>query len=110
MGGPVQWSSLPVPALDGTLVPHLSARYRTMMFDAVFENIGGFLGFSAWAEQSNENRTEFYKMWARGQAKASSVEIGLGGGVEDLLARLDAGDAAKVVSTGPDDAEIVGGE
>ena len=93
----VQWSSLPVALPDGSLVPHLSARHRTLMVDAVFEGIGGYEGFAAWAGQP-ENRGDFYKLWARGQAKATSIEHGVGDGVEGLLARLDAGESARVVS------------
>ena len=98
MTAPINWSHLPISSPDGTLIPHLSARYRTQMMDAVFVGSGGFDRMLAWVNKSDDNYGDFLKMWARGQAKATSVEVGLGEGVESMLAHLDAGENARVVS------------
>jgi hypothetical protein len=94
----VQWSALPVTMPDGQLMPHMSARARTAMVDAVFQGAGGFERMLAWVEKSDENYGEFLtKIWAKGAAKVSSTELNVSGGVEDLLAKLDAGEHARVV-------------
>ena len=94
----IDWSALPVAMPDGQLLPHLSARLRTQTIDALFVGSGGFERALAWIEQSDDNYKEFFKIWAKGAAKSTSVELNAGQGVEDLLARLDAGDHAKVIS------------
>jgi hypothetical protein len=87
--------SLPTSLPGGELMPHLSARMRTNIVDAVYEGIGGFERFSDWADK---NPDEFYtKIWAKGVAKAVSHEVGLGDGVEALLDKLDQEERMKTI-------------
>lgn len=63
---------------------------RTNMIDALFVGAGGFTRALAWIEKSDDNYGEFLtKVWAKGAAKATSVEHGLSDGVESLLQKLD---------------------
>lgn len=98
-GGPITWGKLPLAMPGGEMVPHMSARARTQMVDALFEASGGFQKALDWIEKSDENYGEFLtKIWAKGVAKATVVEHGLGDGVEALLAQLDGGAHARVIS------------
>lgn len=83
----------------GELVPHMSARYRTQMMDAIFEGAGGFQKALDWVEKSDSNYGEFFKLWARGQARATSTELTAGSSIEDMLARLDGGEHATLVGS-----------
>ena len=89
MSKPVNWSHLPVAMPNGSLVPHLSARMRTEMMDAVFFGVGGFERLKSWVETSDDNYGTFFKAWSQGQAKATQVEHTASEGVEALLAKLD---------------------
>ena len=73
------------------------------MIDAVFEGLGGFQAMLAWAEKDHDSRTEFYKMYAKGAAKATSVEVGVSDGVEALLEKLDQQDRSE-------NAKVIDGE
>lgn len=96
--GKINWSGLPVAMPGGTLLPHMSARHRTQVFDTAFEMLGGVDRLVAWAEASDENYGDFLKLFARGQAKATTTELTAGSvSVEELLAQLDAGASAKVI-------------
>ncbi len=100
MSDKVDWLNLPVALPGGGLVPHLSGRRRMQIVDTVFEMIGGTDRFAAWAEK---NPGEFYtKIYAKGMSKPISIETSNDDSLEGLLARLDGGEHAKVVS--PDDA------
>lgn len=59
------------------------------MMDALFEGAGGFDRALAWIEKNDDNYAEFFKLYARGQARATNVEHNMGEGVEKLLEQLD---------------------
>ncbi len=87
------------------MLPHLSARMRTSTVDAVFQMIGGAERLADWANKP-ENYGDFVtKVWAKGMAKPVSVELTDSESLEGLLAKLDAGENAKVISPDglPDD-------
>jgi hypothetical protein len=90
----VNWSRIPVPLADGSLTPYMSARRRMEIHDIAFENIGGVEAYSDWARS---NKTEFYRQWSRGAVRATHLEVSADEGVEALLARLDAGEHARVI-------------
>ena len=94
----VNWSGLPVAMPGGSLLPHMSARHRSQVFDTAFEMLGGVDRLVAWAEASDDNYKEFLRLYGRGQARASTTELTTATvSVEELLAQLDAGEHAKVV-------------
>lgn len=100
----VSWSKLPIGMPNGDLMPHMSARMRRAEVDAAYQLIGGTPALVSWVERSEDNRGTFYtRIWAPGQAKASSVEVAADESVEALLDRLDAGEHAKVISPADDD-------
>lgn len=78
---------------DGQLMPHMSARYRTAMIDAVFEGAGGFERLLAWVEKSNDNYGEFFKIWAKGAIRSPAVDS-----AEVILENLHASDQAKLIN------------
>lgn len=89
---------LPTSLPGGDMMPFMSARARTATIDALFEASGGFPRALAWIEASDENYGEFFiKVWAKGAARPSMVEHMASEGLEDVLAKLDAGEHAKVV-------------
>lgn len=75
------------------------------MVDMVFEEIGGFQRFADWARREE---TEFYRIYARGAVRSTNVEMSNVMSPEDIIARLDAGEHAKVIS--PDVGETPGDE
>lgn len=80
------------------MLPHLSARMRTATVDTVFQMVGGPERLAAWAGKP-ENYGDFVtKVWAKGMAKPLSVELTDNDSLEALLAKLDQGEHAKVVS------------
>ena len=85
----IDWGLLPVAMPDGQLMPHLSARHRTAMVDAVFEGTGGAERLMAWANQKENYEVFITKLWAKGMAKSSSVEVSSTQSVEDLFGQLD---------------------
>ena len=98
MTKPIAWSKLPIAQPDGSLLPYISARMRTAEIDALYINAGGHERALAWINASDENYGEFFiKVYARGTAKVSSVEVGVSGNVEDMRATLDSGEHARVV-------------
>lgn len=99
MAGKVSWNHLPVALPGGAMLPHLSARQRTATVDAVFLMVGGAERLADWANKP-ENYGEFVtKVWAKGMAKSVSAELTADAqSLEGLLAQLDAGEHAKVVS------------
>jgi hypothetical protein len=99
----VVFPSLPMITPAGEMLPHLSARRRMEVMDMVFEDIGGVPAMSAWASRDNENRSDFYKMWARGAIRSTNIEVSNAVSPEDIIARLDAGEHAKVISPEPGD-------
>lgn len=82
----------------GPLLPHMSARLRTETIDALFIGAGGFDRALAWINKSDENYGDFFKLWARGAVRSTNVELTADDSIETLLARLDAGEHAEVVS------------
>lgn len=76
----------------------MSARLRTETIDALFVASGGFERALDWINKSDENYAEFFKMWARGAVRSTNVELGVDDSVEALLARLDAGEHARVIN------------
>jgi hypothetical protein len=81
----------------GDLAPYMSGRLRTRMIDALFEATGGFERAKAWIEANDENYKEFFKLYAKGAIRPTVIEATATEGLEDMLARLDAGEHAKVV-------------
>lgn len=83
---------------NGQMIPFMSARRRTETIDALFEASGGFSRALAWIEKSDDNFGEFFKgMWAKGAARAVSVEHNPGGGLEEMLEKLDKAANAKTI-------------
>ena len=83
----------------GDMLPYMSGRMRTQQIDALFYAAGGFDRALAWIEKSDANFGDFFlKVWAKGAIRPQAQEPGaVSGTLEDLLARLDAGEHAKVV-------------
>jgi hypothetical protein len=80
----------------GDLMPHMSARARTNMIDALFAGTGGFDRALAWIEKNDDNYGEFFtKVWARGAAKTNSTELTGTVTVENLLDQLDDAERAE---------------
>jgi hypothetical protein len=93
----VKWNNLPVALPGGSLLPHMSARLRTETIDALFVGAGGFEKALAWIEANDDNYAEFFKIWAKGAARSTNVEVGISDGVESLLEKLDAAERAKTI-------------
>ena len=72
------------------------------MVDALFIGSGGFDRALAWINESSENYGDFFKIYAKGAIRASSMELVADDSVEAMLAKLDAGEHAKVIN-GSDD-------
>lgn len=91
------WKHLPTALPNGDLMPHMSARMRTNMIDALFVAAGGFDRALAWIEKDDDKFGDFFiKVWARGAARTNNVEMALtGGGIESLLDKLDAAERAE---------------
>lgn len=70
---------------------------RTETVDALFVGAGGFEKALAHITSTEERYGEFLKMWARGAVRSTNVELSADDSVEALLARLDAGEHAKVI-------------
>lgn len=99
MDAKVNWSKLPQAMPGGDLMPHVSARMRRTIVDTVFQSSGGIERLQAWVEKNDDNYETFItKIWAPGQAKAMSAELQVSEGVEDLLAKLDAGENARIIN------------
>ena len=94
-----KFNQFPVAMPGGGLMPHMSARLRTELVDALFVASGGFERALAWIERSDANYEVFFtKIWAKGAARSTNVEVGVSEGVEALLEKLDAGEHAQVVN------------
>lgn len=93
----VKWSHLPTALPGGGLLPHMSARLRTEIIDAVFEGVGGAEKMRAWVEASDANYAEFIKLWARGAVRSSNVELTASEGLENMLEKLDRAENAKLI-------------
>ncbi len=79
------------------MMPYMSARLRTQTIDALFEASGGFERALAYIDRNDDNYGEFFKIWAKGAVRTTGVEHTASESLEDMLAKLDAGDHAKVV-------------
>lgn len=81
-------------------MPHLSARMRSEVVDNVFLLAGGQEKLLAFVEKNDENYQFFLQhCWAKGLPRVSNAEVTVAAeSVEDLVARLDAGEHARVVS------------
>lgn len=92
--------SLPMSLPGGDLMPYMSARRRQEIADIVFEQVGGVPRMVAWVEKSDDNYGMFLtKIWAKGMLRPVNDERAGGpSDVESLLARLDAGEHAKVIN------------
>jgi hypothetical protein len=82
-------SRLPIVLPSGHIISHLSARRRNEIVDTVFEMVGGVERLAHEVERSPEAYWQFMKLWGKGLPRVSSNEHTMGGGVEDLLERLD---------------------
>lgn len=92
------WSHLPIAMPGGAMMPHISARLRTEMIDALFVGSGGFERAQAWIDKSDDNYGEFFKIWAKGAVRSTNVELSADSSVESLLLELDAGQHARVIN------------
>lgn len=92
------WSHMPIAMPGGSMMPHLSARMRTEMVDMLFVGSGGFERALAWINKDDDNYGEFFKIYAKGAIRASSLELTTDDSVEAALAKLDAGEHAKVIN------------
>ncbi len=91
----------PLPAsVGGELMPFLSAKRRTEIIDRVFEATGGEREMAAWVDRSDDNRAKFYGWFVKGAFRGSAPVPAADNGskIEEMLARLDAGEGAKVIS------------
>ena len=88
---------LPQSMPGGDMMPFMSGRYRTATMDALFHGVGGFERARAWIEASDENYAEFFKLWAKGAIRPTAIEHQGAQSLEDMIAKLDAGEHAKVV-------------
>jgi hypothetical protein len=79
------------------MMPHVSAKLRTEMIDALFIGAGGFERAQAWIDKSDDNYGEFFKIWAKGAVRSTNIELSADDSVEAMLAKLDAGEHAKVI-------------
>lgn len=91
------WSHLPISMPGGTLMPHMSARMRTEQIDALYVGSGGFERAQAWINKNDDNYGEFFKIWAKGAVRSTNVLLEADDSVEAMLAKLDAGEHAKVI-------------
>jgi len=91
----------------GGLLPHVSARLRQETVDAVFMAAGGFDKLLAFTERSEDNYKFFLQhLWGKGLPRVTNAEVSVDAdGVEALLAKLDAGEHARVISPDAVDAE-----
>lgn len=94
------FAQFPITTADGSLLPHVSGRLRQETVDAVFQATGGFERLLAFTDRSEDNYKFFLeKLWAKGLPRVSNAELAVtADGVEALLAKLDAGENAKVIS------------
>lgn len=90
--------NFPAAGPGGEIVPYLKPVQRAALLDWVFREIGGAQQMATWAKKSDENLRDFYRMWAKGAARPMSEDDPNKGRIEDMLARLDAGDTAVVVN------------
>jgi hypothetical protein len=105
----IKWN-LPMALPGGELLPHMSAKMRTQTVDAVFEGLGGHERLAAWAGKNDANYEAFVtKLWGKGQAKSSQVELGASEGVEAMLKRLDERERRKELQIIDTTAEVVDG-
>ena len=98
MADDLSWGNLPATLPGGDLLPHMSAKQRRRTIDALYQGAGGDERALAWINKSDDNYGEFFKIWAKGEAKATSVEVGMSEGVEDLLDRLDRAESAQLIN------------
>lgn len=91
------WGNLPIAMPGGSMMPHMSARLRTEMIDALFVGAGGFERALAWIEKDDDNYGEFFKIYAKGAIRSTNVELSADDSVEALLSKLDAGEHARVI-------------
>ena len=91
---------MPAALPNGSLLPHVSARLRQDTVDAVFIAAGGGERLLAFTEANEENYKFFLeKLWSKGLPRNSNADVSVSAdGVEALLAKLDAGENARVVS------------
>ena len=95
-----KWTHLPVTVADGGgLLPHMSARLRTEIIDAVFHGSGGAERLLAWVDKSDENYGKFLEIWARGAVRSTNVELGVSEGVEAMLEKLDRAQNAQLIDS-----------
>lgn len=108
---PIRFDRLPAVS-NGQLVPFMSAKRRTEIIDRVFDATGGETEMAAWVERDDKNRAQFYGWFVKGAFRgAAPVDAGdRGTKVEELLARLDAGEGATVISNDYTTAGGVGGD
>lgn len=89
--------ALPTSLPGGELMPHMSAKLRTSVVDAVFEATGGFERMADWANKPDNYGEFITKVWAKGVAKPVSHELTMSDGVESLLDKLDQEERAKTI-------------
>lgn len=99
----VTWGHLggALPAIS--LLPHVSGRLKQNVVDAVFEAAGGGERLLAFTEASEENYKFFLQhLWSKNLPRVSHNEHSVDeSSMEALLAKIDAGEHAPVVSAAP---------
>lgn len=95
--------TFPTAMPGGEIVPYLSPKQRSALFDYVYRETGGAEAMVDWVKRSDENRRSFYGWYSRMTARPAEAtdEEKNKGSIEDLLARLDAGENATVINVTP---------
>ena len=88
----------PMAGPAGGLVPFMSARRRHEICDIVFENLGGTQRLEHEANRDADSFWKFMALWSKGLPRAVSTQHSAGSGMEDLLAKLEKGENAKVIN------------
>lgn len=93
-------AQFPAAVPGGELIPYLSPKQRGALMDFVYRETGGAQGMVDWIKRDDAHRGQFYKMWSKGAARPSSDTEAekKDGRIEQLLARLDAGESATVIN------------
>ena len=98
------WDNLPTIMPGGDLMPHMSARLRTQVIDALFIGVGGYERAKSWIETSDDNYREFFRIYAKGAARPVNIELQAADSVEALLLKLDEAEKAdRAIDITPDE-------
>jgi|GEM_PF-4138134 len=80
----------------GELLEHMTLRRRRELIDLAFEQMGGLPRLVDAFNKSDETAREFFiKLWGKGIPRPVAVDPGAGGGMEDMIKRLEDADRAE---------------